>query len=467
MEQAHQEEGDSFRDHIHTIDEKGKRVWIYPQQPSGKLYNLRKRLGNFFLLLLLALPYIRVNGEPLFLLNVSQGKFILFGAIFWPQDFFLFGLGMMIFVVFIALFTVIFGRVFCGWACPHTLFLEILFRRVEYWIEGDANSQKKLNASPWTPVKIRKKALKNAAFLLIAFVLAVTFFEYFVGVDGMKAMITGPFPEHVTGYIALTVVTIGIYGIYTRFREQMCLVVCPYGRLQGVLLDRDSIVVAYDYTRGEKREHLKKGAVRSAGDCIDCALCVKVCPTGIDIRNGTQLECVSCTACIDACDEVMDKVGFEKGLIRYASENGIAKKEKLHLTTRMMAYSGVLLVLMAVEVFLLASRTDLDTTIIRARGMLYQDQPGDKISNLYSIQLVNKTRNELPVQLRLESGQGEIRMIGKGIDVHPENLSQGEFFVVLNKADIHRRKTNLEIGVYSGNRKIKTIETSFLAPFSR
>ncbi|HEV7230632.1 MAG TPA: cytochrome c oxidase accessory protein CcoG, partial [Bacteroidia bacterium] len=340
MEYGHKAEADSFRDHINTIDEKGKRVWIYPRQPSGRLYNLRKITGVSFLTILFVLPYIKVNGDPLFLLNISEGKFILFGAIFWPQDFFLFGLGMMIFVIFVALFTVVFGRVFCGWACPHTLFLEIIFRRVEYWIEGDAGSQRKLNEGPWTPEKIQKKAVKNSLFLLIAFLLTITFFEYFMGVDGVMALAKDPFSNHVTALIALTAVTFVIYGIYTRFREQMCLVVCPYGRLQGVLLDRDSIVVAYDYTRGEKRAHLKKNAVREAGDCVDCSLCVKVCPTGIDIRNGTQLECVNCTACIDACDEVMESVGFEKGLIRFASENGIARKEKLRITSRMIAYSA-------------------------------------------------------------------------------------------------------------------------------
>jgi cytochrome c oxidase accessory protein FixG len=467
METEKKEEQDSFRDHVNTIDEEGHRVWIYAQQPKGKLYTLRKRFGTVLLAVFFLLPFIKVNGEPLFLLNIDQGKFILFGVIFWPQDFVLFGLGMMIFVVFIALFTVVYGRVFCGWACPHTLFLEIIFRRIEYLIEGDANKQKILNNGPWTSDKIRKKGLKNAVFILISLILTVTFFEYFVGTDGIAAMVFGPLSAHAVGYIAMVVVTLGLYGIYARFREQMCLVVCPYGRLQGVLLDRDSIMVAYDYIRGEPRGHAKKNVKRELGDCVDCSLCVKACPTGIDIRNGTQLECVNCTACMDACDQVMEKVGAPKGLIRFTSENGIANKEKLKITPRMIAYSCVLVVLISVEVFLLTSRSDLDTTVIRARGLLYQEQPKDKISNLYLVQFVNKTRKEFPVVLRVESGPGEIRMVGKDIQVHPGSLSAGEFFIYINRSDIHQRKTNIEIGVYSGSRKIKTVETSFLGPASR
>jgi cytochrome c oxidase accessory protein FixG len=468
MENVPKEDLESFRDHVDTIGKDGKRVWIYPQEPTkGRLYRARKIIGSLLLLIFFILPFIRFNGEPLFLLNVSEGKFILFGVVFWPQDFFLFGLGMMIFVIFIALFTVIYGRIFCGWACPHTLFLEIIFRRIEHWVEGDARHQKQLNEGPWTSLKIGKKLVKNLAFIFVSFILTVTFFEYFVGVDGLWLMLSDPFSKHMVGFIVLFSITILLYGIYARFREQMCLIVCPYGRLQGVLLDRNSIMVAYDYLRGEPRGHVKKNNERLIGDCIDCALCVKACPTGIDIRNGTQLECVNCTACMDACDIVMEKTGTPKGLIRFASENGIANKERLKITARIIGYSSILLILIAIEVFLLASRSDLDTTVIRARGLLYQEQPGNKISNLYTIQLVNKTRKELPVELRVEAGPGEIRMVGKKIDVHPESQSQGEFFVVLNRMDIHKRKTNLEIGVYSGNRKIKTVETSFLAPVPR
>ncbi len=455
---------ESFRDHVGTIDENGKRRWIYAQKPKGKLFNYRKIATAFFLTVFFGLPFIKVNREPLFLLNILEGKFIVFGTIFWPQDFFLFGLGMIIFVLFIALFTVVFGRVFCGWACPQTIFMEMVFRRIEYWIEGDANEQKALNNGPLTEKKILKKAAKNILFFLVSFLIANTLLSYIIGVDELFKIMSEPFGAHLGGFISLLIFTGVFYGVYIRFREQVCLVVCPYGRLQGVLLDRNSIVVAYDYLRGEKRGHIKKNEKREIGDCIDCNQCVKVCPTGIDIRNGTQLECVNCTACIDACDFMMEKVNLPKGLIRYASENGIANKQKLKITGRMIAYSIVLTLLIGVEVFLLMGRSDLDITINRARGTLYQEQPGNKISNLYTIQLLNKTHEDLPVELRLESETGEIKVIGKSLMIAHENFEQGSFFITVDKSTIKNRKTPMTIGVYSGSRKIQSVSANFLGP---
>ena len=456
---------DSFRDHIATIDEHGKRKWIFPFKPSGRLFNDRKYLSYIYLVVFFGLPFIKVHGEPLFLINVLERKFILFGMIFWPQDFFVFGIGMLIFIVFIALFTVIFGRVFCGWACPQTIFMEMLFRRIEYWIDGDAPHQKALAKAPWTGEKIMKRSVKHILFFLLSFLIANTFLSYIIGVDELIKIVTEPLNSHVGGLISILIFTGVFFFVYSWFREQVCLIVCPYGRMQGVLLDRDSIIVAYDYVRGEDRHKFKKNEERTGGDCIDCNKCVKVCPTGIDIRNGTQLECINCTACIDACDEMMEAVGMEKGLIRFDSENGIKNKVKLAFTTRMKAYSAVLLLLIGVESFLLISRSDFDATIIRAKGMLYQEQPNNQVSNLFTIKLVNKTRNELPVTIRVEEFPGAgIEIIGKALSVKKEVMTQGSFFVFLHKENIKKRKTELKIGIYSNNKLIKTVKTNFLGP---
>lgn len=460
-------DNESFRDSIATVDKEGKRVWIYPTKPSGKFYNWRKYLSYIYLVLFFAIPFIKINDVPLFMLNIVEKKFILFGMIFWPQDFFIFMLGMLIFIVFIALFTVVFGRVFCGWACPQTIFMEMLFRRIEYWIEGDANYQKALKHAPWTTDKIMKRVSKFTLFFLLSFIIANTLLAYIIGVDEVIKNATEPISQHMGGFISLMLFTGVFFFVYSWFREQVCLIVCPYGRMQGVLLDKNSVVVAYDYVRGEERHKFKKNEVRTGGDCIDCNLCVKVCPTGIDIRNGTQLECVNCTACIDACDHMMESVGLPKGLIRYDSENGIKNKVKLAFTTRMKAYSAVLLLLIGVETFLLATRSDYDATILRAKGMLYQDQPNDQISNLYTIKLVNKTRKELPVELKVENFENaNIKIIGKDLHVKQEDISSGEFFVYLNRKDVKERKTKLEIGVYSNGKKIKTVKTNFLGPIS-
>lgn len=454
---------ESFRDTISTVKE-GKRVWLYPNKPKGKYYNLRSYLSIVYLVLFFSLPFVRVQGEPLFLINIVERKFILFGSIFWPQDFFIFGLGMLIFIVFIALFTVVFGRVFCGWACPQTIFMETIFRKIEYWIEGDANYQKALNKAPWNSEKISKRTLKFLLFFLISVLIANTFLAYIIGTDELFKMASEPIAQHKGGFISMLLFSGIFFFIYSWFREQVCIIVCPYGRMQGVLLDKNSVVVAYDYERGEPRAKFKKSPINLKGDCVDCSLCVKVCPTGIDIRNGTQLECINCTACIDACDNIMEGVGRPKGLIRFDSENGIKNKTKLKFTTRMKAYSVVLLLLISVEVALLATRSDYDATILRAKGLLYQEQPNDQISNLFTIKLVNKTRDSMPVKLKIENMDGNIQMVGKDLVVKREGITESTFFIFLNKRDITQRKTKLKIGVYSNNKKIKTVGTNFLGP---
>lgn len=456
---------ETFRDSLATVDRQGKRSWIYSQKPKGKLYNARSILSFLYFLAFFAGPFIKLNGRPLFLFNVVEGRFILFGAIFWPQDFFIFGLAMVAFILFIVLFTMAFGRLFCGWACPQTIFMEMLFRKIEYWIEGDAAAQKVLDQAPWNTTKMLKKTAKHVLFYVLSFLIANTFLAYIIGIDSLLETITGPVTEH-TGGLATMIIFAGVfYGVFAFFREQVCTVVCPYGRLQGVLLDRDSVVVAYDYTRGEPRGHFKKKADNNLGDCIDCNQCVKVCPTGIDIRNGTQLECVNCTACIDACNFMMEKTGRPLHLIRYASENGIANKQPLRFTPRLRLYSGVLVVLLTTITWMLASRKPVSGTIIRTAGMLYQERGLDSISNLYRIKLVNKTAGDIPLSLRLEGAPGKIELLGhQEIQVRGEQQGEGIFFVVLPRTAIKKRKTALNITLYAGAEKAGTIATTFLGP---
>jgi cytochrome c oxidase accessory protein FixG len=272
--------------------------------------------------------------------------------------------------------------------------------------------------------------------------------------------------KHIGTFIPLVIFTGVFFFVYWWFREQACLIVCPYGRLQGVMLAPDSIVVAYDYLRGEPRGRIRKEEVEKKGDCIDCFDCVRVCPTGIDIRNGTQMECVNCTACIDACDAIMTRVHRPTGLIRYASENNIRKGEKLHVTVRTTAYSVVLGILLLVLTGFLVTRKDIQATVMRAQGMLYQEQPGNKISNLYNIKLINKTRNDIPIQLKVEGDDisGEIRMVGKDLVVGKEAIGDGVFFFLIDKSQLHHRKNKIEIEIYSGNRKIDEVKTNFMAP---
>ncbi|HEY0678210.1 MAG TPA: cytochrome c oxidase accessory protein CcoG, partial [Chitinophagaceae bacterium] len=403
----------SFRDRLATVDEKGKRNWVYAKKPKGRLYRYRTWVSWFFFAVFFALPFIYVNGRPLFLFNIVQAKFIIFGKVFWPQDFFIFGITMITFIVFIILFTAAFGRLFCGWVCPQTIFMEMLFRKVEYLIEGDAAQQRILSQQPWNTDKIARKTAKHLVFYLMSFVIANFFLAYIIGVKELGKIITEPVTEHFGGFLSIAVFSGLFYGVYAFFREQVCTVVCPYGRLQGVLLDKNSMVVAYDYVRGEPRGNFKKKEPDDIiGDCVDCFQCVRVCPTAIDIRHGTQMECIGCTACIDACDDVMLKTGKEPGLIRYASENGIIKNERLHFTTRMKLYSVLLSILVLILVSLLISRKDVDATVMRTPGMLYQERGTDSISNLYNIKLANKTLERIPLTIKMENEAGNIEIIG-------------------------------------------------------
>ncbi|HNJ26646.1 MAG TPA: cytochrome c oxidase accessory protein CcoG [Chitinophagaceae bacterium] len=464
---------DSFRDRIATIDEKGKRKWIFAQKPKGKFYNIRSWVSWGFFALFFAIPFIKLNDRPLFLFNIPESEFIIFGKIFWPQDFVIFGLTMVTFIVFIVLFTAAFGRVFCGWVCPQTIFMEMLFRKVEYLIDGDAGKQKVLRNAPWTTQKIWKRLFKHAVFFLLSFIIANTFLAYIIGVDQLKEIITEPISEHVGGFLSILIFSFVFYWIYAFFREQVCTVVCPYGRLQSVLMDRNSLIVAYDYKRGEPRGKYTKNeeAKLNLGDCIDCFQCVKVCPTGIDIRNGTQMECVACTACIDACDVMMDATNKPRGLIRYASEAGIADKKKLQYTGRMKFYTVLLIALTAILSLLIFSRKDIDGTIIRTKGLTYQQRGTDSLSNLFNINIINKTRDSIPLTLKLEGNEaayGKIELVGtQRINLHPEDQATGSFFIVLPTKNVNKRTLEVKIGLYNGEKRLRTLSTNFTGPFKR
>lgn len=456
-----------YRDHLATINESGKRIWVFPKKPSGRFYNARTYVSWFLLVFLFAAPFVKIDGHPFMLFNFLERNFILFGIGFGPQDFHLFFLAMITLIVFIVLFTVVFGRVFCGWACPQTIFMEMVFRKIEYWIEGDGNQQRKLKAAPWTSGKIFKKLSKNLIFFGLAFIIANTFMAYIVGIDELYNIVTHPPADHLAGFIAVVGVSIAFYGVYSYFREQVCTVVCPYGRLQGVLLDPNTTLIAYDYVRGEPRGKLKKNEFRSLGDCIDCRQCVDVCPTGIDIRNGTQLECVNCAACIDACDSVMDKINFPKGLIRYDSENNIKTGSKKRFTGRVIAYSVVLVILLTLLITLLVNRSDVEVTILRTPGMFFQEQQDGKISNVYNVRMVNKTFDNASVELKLMGIDGEIKIAGQETTVSSQQSAETKMIILIDKDKLSSRNNDINIGVYSKGELIDEVTTNFMGPGTR
>ena len=345
--------------------------------------------------------------------------------------------------------------------------------------------------------KFIKKGSKQFIFIVISILIAHTFLSYILGLDRVLEIVTSSPSENMVGFFSMIAFTGAFYGVFSRLREQVCTTICPYGRLQGVLTDKNTILVTYDFVRGEPRGKIRKEKnapagnaaknmlglpvtdakaiidstpvidekpLKIIGDCVDCTLCVQVCPTGIDIRDGDQLECVNCTACMDACDEVMVKVGREKGLIRYDSQHGVTEKRQKIFTTRVKAYTIVLAILLIANIYFLSSRTDVEAVILRTPGMLYQQVDEDHVSNLYSYQVFNKTKEVFPISFKLKNLDGNIRLVGDPPDAKANDMTKGAFFIDMNTGNLKSRKNKIKIQVYSGEKLLDEVSTSFFGP---
>lgn len=462
-------EAETFRDSVATFEQSGTRKWVYPKKPKGKFTNYRDLVTLFLLAIFFIIPFIKLNGNPFLKINIIDREFFIIGQPFYPQDFFILALGAITSVVFVILFTVVFGRIFCGWICPQTIFMEGVFRKIEYWIEGDRNKQIKLANQPWTGEKIWKKTLKWSIYVIISLIITHWMFMYIVGYqDVLKIMQEGPV-EYPTNFIVMIIFTGLFYFVFAWFREQVCTLVCPYGRLQGVLIDKETINVFYDFKRGENRAKWRKGEDRKAagkGDCIDCNQCVVVCPTGIDIRNGQQLECINCTMCIDACDEVMVKTGLPKGLIRYATQDEIEKEDKFKFTNRMKAYSVVLLALMVFLGYLLHNRGTMEAKFIKPAGSTFYVKDG-RINNTYNYTLLNKSNKDHTITIKvIKPAEGEVIFSGDNVILlKKDKLLKGTVNISFPEANIKQPKQNITIGVYENGKLLDTFDTYFEGPF--
>jgi len=467
-----------YRAELASISKDGKRKWIYARKPRGRLYRWRTILSWFLLLFLVLAPFVKVNGHQFLLFNIIEREFVFFGIPFWPNDFYLVALMFLTGVVTIVLFTSTLGRLWCGWLCPQTIFMEMVFRKIEWLLDGTPKEQALRDAGAWTVSRVMHRIAKISIFFTISFLISNVFLAYVVGSDSLlQYIVNGPF-QHWDLFVGLLFFAFVFFMVFYRFREQACLIVCPYGRYMSALVDDNTMAVSYDFRRGEPRGKFTRDDAAAKrmmteadfkrpneqGDCVDCYQCVTVCPTGIDIRNGIQLECVSCTACIDACNEVMDKVGLPRGLIRHTSQSVIESGKGHWFTRRIAAYGIVWLLLIATVVTLFILRADVDVKILRQEGTTWVTTT-EGLGNVYRIQIINKSHESIPITVKvLSPSTAVITPVGIPDRVEPQQILKGRFIVSLPKATLAQHGTKIRIAVLSGTSTVYEAETSFITP---
>ena len=411
-----------------TINQDGSRFFIHPSDVTGFFTRWRKAFALLLIGIYVLLPWIPINGNPAVFLDVINRRFHLFGLTFAAQDlwmafFFITGLGFSLFFV-----TALFGRIWCGWACPQTVFLEHVYRRIERWIDGDATARRKLDSAVWDSAKITKRVIKNLIFLVISGLIAHMFLAYFVSIPQLYSWMQNSPTEHWGAFVFMAVATVLIYGNFAWFREQLCIIICPYGRLQSALIDDDSVVIGYDEKRGEPRGPAKQEGV---GDCINCYRCVQVCPTGIDIRQGLQIECIGCANCIDACDAIMTKLNRPKGLVRYDSQTGLAGKTRRFIRPRIFIYAALMLAGATAFTLSAMQLRSANMNVVRMTGRPYYVTE-TKVRNQYMVRVINKTQTDKTFQLKagasgqtytMEGNEDGIRVPPMGEEVRPVIIS--------------------------------------------
>jgi cytochrome c oxidase accessory protein FixG len=434
---------------LSTLNVDGTRRWIRPKLNRGGYWRWRRAVALVLMVVFFLIPYLRLDGKPLVLLDIPRRQFTIFGATFLPTETLLFMLLFISVAVAIFLVTALFGRVWCGWACPQTVYMEFLFRPIEYWLEGGRAGSLTLDRT--RPFHWRR-LLKWAIYAVLALFLAHTFLAYFVGIDQLVHWVRSSPSQHPTAFFVMGLTSALIFIDFTWFREQTCLVACPYGRLQSVLLDRKSLIVGYDTARGEPRRRPGKGAVivEGAGDCVDCGACVQTCPTGIDIRDGLQMECIHCTQCMDACDAIMDRVGKPQGLVRYGSRAGFEGKPASLLRPRVILYPAALALSLGLLVFFLATRRDAEVTVLRGAGAPYAFQADGRVVNQVRIKVANHGRDARAYRIELLGAEhaeviapqnpmtlraGEVRTTSLFIVLPRDAFDEGVLHVIVRVSD--------------------------------
>jgi len=432
---------------LSTMNLDGSRRRIRPKVSKGRYYRGRFLTAWGLILSFCLIPILKINGKPLMLFDITRREFTLFGATFLPTDSFL--LMLLLFSIFVGIFlvTAVWGRVWCGWGCPQTVYMEFIYRPLEVFIEGGRNQQIKTDKTGISG----RRMIKHFVFFLVSAFLANTFLAYFVGWDRLLGWMTSSPTQHPLAFGVMIGTTVLMFGDFGWFREQTCILACPYGRFQSVLLDQQSLIVGYDEARGEPRQPWRKKEERSGGDCIDCGRCVTTCPTGIDIRDGgLQMECIACTQCIDACDDVMEKIGKPPGLVRYTSQAELESGEQKFIRPRLVVYSAMLLIMFSALGFSLVGKSTADVTILRGLGAPFSVLPSGEVSNQIRIKIANRSDEERSYTFELVDADGlalvapenplivaagDSQMTGAFITTHPSSFTEGVIEINLHIFD--------------------------------
>ena len=459
---------------LSTMTKDGKRKWLYPTESRGRLYWQRLLLGWGLIAFFVLLPIIHINGKPAILLDFINREFTFFGFTFFPTDTFLlmiFGISSLLSIV---IFTALFGRVWCGWGCPQTVYLEFVYRPIERWIEGKEHVRKKRNEGPWTWDKIWRRSLRFAIYAVISLALANVFVSYFVGWERLVHWMLRP-PTQNWGFFLMMVVTTGLILFdFGYFREQMCTITCPYARFQSVLMDEDSLIVSYDPNRGEPRARRSKkkiqqelaGEIEAQGDCIDCYACVRTCPTGIDIRDGLQMECVACTQCIDACNDIMDKIGQPKGLIRYTSEQALNHQKTRTIRPRTVVYGVLFAALVSIFTIAFTTRGSFDINVGRNIGEPFTVLTDGRITNRLRFRVRNLTSEPVSFSIQaVEPENTEIQVIGVSpTPLEPHEMQRVETWVIIPEHAFSGDDTEGVFNLIFDDGTIQTVTFPLLGP---
>ena len=454
---------------LSTMRQDGSRRWLYPTLSQGRFLTARRGVAYLLIALFFLLPVVHINGEPAMFLDIVHRRFALFGGVFYATDTALLMLLGLTLVLGVAWFTALFGRVWCGWGCPQTVYLEFVFRPIERLLEGKASQRKRRDEKEMTFDTAWRKVVKWGLYVLIAAAMAHTFVAYFVSWDKLLEWMTGPPAEHWGFFVLMALTTALIVFDFGYFREQMCTITCPYARLQSVLMDRDSLIVSYDPGRGEprgrrdrtQREQEKQGLAIDLGDCIDCGACVRTCPTGIDIRDGLQLECISCTQCVDACDRIMDSLNKPPGLIRYTSENALEDEETSIVRPRMILYTVLLAVLSGLLIFGISRTDGYEVSLVRASGAPFATLPDGQISNRVKLRMQNRTGQARTMDVEILEPEGaSVRIVGpQKIELAPSQMKRFDVWILVPRQAFEQGRSRAKLRIGDGTEDLDRVVT--------